>query len=51
MVTSRITSLIYINFDKLERILIQSWRNEQTLTNFYLFIYVFCLSVNTAIGV
>jgi hypothetical protein len=31
MVSSRITSLIYIIFDKLERIPVQSWRNERTL--------------------
>jgi hypothetical protein len=31
MVLSRITSLIYINFDELERIPVQSWRNERAL--------------------
>jgi hypothetical protein len=31
MVPSRITSLIYINFDELERIPVQSWRNERAL--------------------
>jgi hypothetical protein len=33
MVPSRITSLIYINFDEPERILAQSWRNERALSN------------------
>jgi hypothetical protein len=32
MVPSQITSLIYINFDELERIPVQSWRNERALS-------------------
>jgi hypothetical protein len=31
MIFSQINSLIYINFDKLERILIYSWINERAL--------------------
>jgi hypothetical protein len=34
MVPNRITSLIYINFDELERIPLQSWRNERALRIF-----------------
>jgi hypothetical protein len=30
--TSWITSLIYINFDELQRIPVQSWRNERALS-------------------